>query len=112
MDIPVGFVAIDPRSPFVEHVGPVFRHADDPCRYGMRLRAHHGNRQGDGHGGLIFTFADFIIPAALRHGDDGAIWLTVNLGADYFAAARLGSGSKGRWTFFGRATASASPPAT
>jgi len=95
--IPDGFEAFDTGSRFVDHVGRLYRHRDEPGRYGIRVEAHHANRQGDAHGGLLFTFADYIIPDVIRAQPDGAgTWVTVNLGADYFSTARLGQWLEGR----------------
>ena len=92
IDVPEGFEPLFRSSPFLDLIGPLFyRKEGDGFVVGLRVLPKHANARGAAHGGLLLTMADVALgyrtafsqtpPAALT---------TVNITADFTAAARVG----------------------
>lgn len=94
---PAGFVRVAGGSAFTDLVGPFWekREAGRLWR-GIRIEARHGNRLGIAHGGLLLSFADVLLGAALRHAQDRPRpAVTVKLATDLMSAARVGDWLEG-----------------
>jgi uncharacterized protein (TIGR00369 family) len=92
IDVPEGFEPLFRSSPFLDLIGPLFyRKEGDGFVVGLRVLPKHANARGAAHGGLLLTMADVALgyrtafsqtpPAALT---------TINISADFTAAARVG----------------------
>jgi uncharacterized protein (TIGR00369 family) len=81
-------------SPFTERIGPLYisRRESAPV-LGLVVDAHHLNRAGRVHGGLLATVADVAVSrAAWDHVPDGATITTADLHIAY-----LGNVNAGAW---------------
>ena len=94
---PPGFVPVPAGgSGFAALVGPFYQKLEDGRLYrGLRLGAQHANRLGIAHGGLLLTFADALLGAAIRHAQGSRPAVTVKLSADLVTAARRGEWLEG-----------------
>ena len=92
IDVPKGFEPLFRTSPFLDLIGPLFyRREGDGFVVALRVLPKHANARGAAHGGLLLTLADVALgyrtafsqtpPAALT---------TINMTADFTAAARVG----------------------
>lgn len=90
MDVPEGFVPYEEQGPFLEHVGPVHVRADDLV-FGLRAEERHANHRGTIQGGLLSTFADFVLGRAIEaDAADGKERATVSLTVDFLKPAKPG----------------------
>ena len=80
MEIPPHFTPLS-TSPFSERIGPLYVNSRDPGPViGVRIEAHHANRAGRAHGGLLMTLADIALTRAAReHVPPGATLATADL---------------------------------
>ena len=91
MEIPPGFVPYDGQGPFLEHVGPVHVRDDGRLVFGLRAEERHTNHRGTIQGGLLSTFADFVLGRAIEaDADDGKDRATVSLTVDFLKPAQPG----------------------
>jgi uncharacterized protein (TIGR00369 family) len=92
MDVPDGFVPFEEQGPFLEHVGPVyFRPEGDSLVLGLRAAERHNNHRGTIQGGLLSTFADFVLGRAIEaDAEDGKDRATVSLTVDFLKPAKAG----------------------
>jgi acyl-coenzyme A thioesterase 13 len=91
-DAPPGFAPYEEQGPFLEHVGPVYCSGDaDGRRFGLRAEERHTNHRGTIQGGLLSTFADFVLGRAIEAdaGDDKDR-ATVSLTVDFLKPAQPG----------------------
>src|SRR3954465_3606787 len=81
MDVPAGFVVFEHQGPFLEHVGPVHvREGGGELVFGLRAEGRHANHRGTIQGGLLSTFADFVLGRAIEaDAEDGRDRATVSL---------------------------------
>ncbi len=89
---PEGFVPHDRKSPLTAPWEPLFvRRTDEAVVLGLQARPAHANGRGFVHGGLLMALADNAmgLTCAQKLGDDRSL-VTVNLGLDFLAAARMG----------------------
>ncbi|MFL5782310.1 MAG: PaaI family thioesterase [Thermoleophilaceae bacterium] len=89
---PHGFAPYDEQGPFLEHVGPIHCADDaDGRRFGLRAEERHTNHRGTIQGGLLSTFADFVLGRAIEAdaGDDKDR-ATVSLTVDFLKPAQPG----------------------
>jgi uncharacterized protein (TIGR00369 family) len=90
MDIPPGFEPYDGQGPFLEHVGPVHV-KNNELVFGLRAEERHTNHRGTIQGGLLSTFADFVLGRAIEaDADDGKDRATVSLTVDFLKPAQPG----------------------
>ena len=69
MDVPEGFAEFEPQGPFLEHIGPIqVRDGEDGPVFGLRAEERHTNHRGTIQGGLLSTFADFVLGRAIEAG--------------------------------------------
>lgn len=93
---PEPFVAHPRRSPLTTPWEPIFADIrDDRWVLAVEVREPHTNSRGNPHGGLIAALADNamglscgVMLARLKIASNGLV--TVSLGLDYLAAAKLG----------------------
>jgi len=92
MDVPDGFTTFDPQGPFLQHIGPVQVREEDGARvFGLRAEERHTNHRGTIQGGLLSTFADFVLGRAIGAGaDDDKDRATVSLTVDFLRPASPG----------------------
>ena len=94
MDAPEGFVPYEDQGPFLEHVGPVLvrEHTlDGGPVFGLRAEERHTNHRGTLQGGLLSSFADFVLGRAIEaDADDGRDRATVSLTVDFLKPAKPG----------------------
>ncbi|MCG8691500.1 MAG: PaaI family thioesterase [Minwuiales bacterium] len=89
---PAGFEPYGDRSPFLDRIGPLFQKdgVDGPV-FGLRILAHHANRRGMPHGGLLVTVADIALGKTAAWSTAPATpLLTASITVDFVGAARLG----------------------
>ena len=93
MTIPADFEQLT-ASPFSERIGPLYlSRRDDLPVVGLKVEAHHLNRAGRVHGGLLATVADIAVSrAAWDHVPEGATIATADLHIAY-----LGNVNAGAW---------------
>jgi uncharacterized protein (TIGR00369 family) len=93
VDVPAGFAPYEEQGPFLEHVGPIHvRSGDDGGRrFGLRAEQRHANHRGTIQGGLLSTFADFVLGRAIEaDADDDKDRATVSLTVDFLKPAQPG----------------------
>jgi acyl-coenzyme A thioesterase 13 len=92
MDVPDGFTTFDPQGPFLQHIGPVqVREEDGRPVFGLRAEERHTNHRGTIQGGLLSTFADFVLGRTIGAGaDDDKDRATVSLTVDFLRPASPG----------------------
>jgi uncharacterized protein (TIGR00369 family) len=96
VDAPPGFAPYEEQGPFLEHVGPI--HVSDGeagggggRRFGLRAEERHTNHRGTIQGGLLSTFADFVLGRAIEaDADDDKDRATVSLTIDFLKPASPG----------------------
>jgi uncharacterized protein (TIGR00369 family) len=90
--VPADFEPIT-ASPFSERIGPLYiKHESVPV-LGLEVEAHHLNRAGRVHGGLLATVADIALSrAAWDHVPEGSMIATADLHISY-----LGNVNEGAW---------------
>ncbi len=104
-DVPTGFELFQTTSPFNLHLGPYYaRVVDRSVTLGLRVAAHHCNRTGRLHGGMISTLADIAIGNNIglalsvdedfrdRRPDSSPSIATVSMSTDF-----TGSVKEGEW---------------
>jgi uncharacterized protein (TIGR00369 family) len=92
VNVPEGFAPYDEQGPFLEHVGPVHCAGDGgERRFGLRAEERHTNHRGTIQGGLLSTFADFVLGRAIEaDADDDKDRATVSLTVDFLKPAEPG----------------------
>ena len=89
-DTPDGFELSQTRAPFTSHNGPLFHKVtDDGFWRGFRVLDRHANSHGIVHGGMLMTFADGLLGAAVWR-ETGARAVTMRMGSDFVDMARPG----------------------
>src|SRR3954449_6540854 len=96
--VPAGYVPFEPQGPFLESVGPV--HVCDregELTFGLRAEERHTNHRGTIQGGLLSSFADFVLGRAIEaDADDDKDRATVSLTVDFLKPATPGDWIEGR----------------
>ena len=105
MDIPDEFELLETSSPFIAHVGPLYRRTtDDQTTLGLLIENSHCNSRGRLHGAMVCALADIALGqnVARAFADNGAFvdargaaipgvgMATVNLSTDFAGTARVG----------------------
>jgi uncharacterized protein (TIGR00369 family) len=98
MDVPEGFVPFPEQGPFLEYVGPIHvREGGDELVLGLRAEERHANHRGTVQGGLLSTFADFVLGRAIdADAEDDKPRATVSLTVDFIKPAKPGDWIEGR----------------
>ncbi|MBQ1541098.1 PaaI family thioesterase [Caulobacter sp. CCUG 60055] len=87
---PPGFLPSPSRGPFSAHNGPFFdREADEGFQRAFYALKRHCNGLGLVHGGMLTSFLDSLLAAAV-HRATGAACVTIHLSVDFLSMARAG----------------------
>jgi uncharacterized protein (TIGR00369 family) len=89
---PPGYEPWHQPSPFITHIGPLWRcERDGALVTAFRVLPHHANRRGWMHGGAVLAVVDVALGRAGEHATGRTVGLvTVSITHDYLGAARLG----------------------
>jgi len=88
---PPGFTPMTLADPFERHVGPVFeKTVAESRRFAIRIGEQHVNVRGILHGGMLATFADLALGAAVMDAAANAPSVTLSMQMQYLKPARLG----------------------
>jgi len=86
---PEGFAPMPLIDPFEIHVGPVFERSVNGARqFAIVIDDHHVNGRGILHGGMLATFADLALGAAVWDTTDKAPCVTLGMQMQYLRSAR------------------------
>jgi uncharacterized protein (TIGR00369 family) len=98
MGVPEGFVPFPEQGPFLEHIGPIHvREGDEELVLGLLTEERHANHRGTVQGGLLSTFADFVLGRAIdADAEDDKPRATVSLTVDFIKPAKPGDWIEGR----------------
>jgi len=98
MDVPAGFKPFPNQGPYLEYIGPIHvREDDDDLVLGLRAEERHANHRGTVQGGLLSTFADFVLGRAIdADAEDDKPRATVSLTVDFLKPAKPGDWIEGR----------------
>ena len=98
MTPPEGFKTWENQGPFLEHIGPIYVREDgDDFVLGLQTEDHHANHRGTIQGGLLSTFADFVLGRAIdADAEDDKPRATVSLTVDFLKPAKPGDWIEGR----------------
>jgi uncharacterized protein (TIGR00369 family) len=93
-----GFTPWENQGPFLEYVGPIHvRGEGDDMVFGLQTEERHANHRGTIQGGLLSTFADFVLGRAIdADADDDKPRATVSLTVDFLKPAKPGDWIEGR----------------
>lgn len=82
---------------FEELVGPLYWRRDDggAVRYGFRAAARHANPRGVVHGGMLMSFADYVLGSTVWVAVEKRPCATASLNCDFLAAAQVGDWIEG-----------------
>ena len=97
MSVPDGFVPWDNQGPFLEYIGPIYvREDEDGLTLGLLAEDRHANHRGTVQGGLLSTFADFVLGRAIdADAEDDKPRATVSLTVDFLKPAKPGDWIEG-----------------
>ena len=98
MDVPDGFEPYPNAGPFLEHIGPIhIREDDEELVLGVLAEERHTNHRGTVQGGLLSTFADFVLGRAIdADAEDEKPRATVSLTVDFLKPAKPGDWIEGQ----------------
>jgi acyl-coenzyme A thioesterase 13 len=97
MGVPDGFEPWENQGPFLEYIGPIHvRQDDDGLTLGLLAEDRHANHRGTVQGGLLSTFADFVLGRAIdADAEDDKPRATVSLTVDFLKPAKPGDWIEG-----------------
>ncbi|HEX3809809.1 MAG TPA: PaaI family thioesterase [Rhizomicrobium sp.] len=91
MRAPQGFSETELVDPFELFVGPVFdRTSGEGRRFVFRVDERHVNMRGVLHGGMLMTFADLSLGAAVWDATDHAPCVTLNMQTHFLKPGHAG----------------------
>lgn len=91
MTPPAGYTKAELVDPFEIHVGPVFERVDNGARrFLLIVDERHVNGRGVVHGGMLMTFADLALGAAVWDATDRAPVVTIGMQSQFLKSARAG----------------------
>ena len=98
MTPPEGFEPYANQGPYLEDVGPIHvKQANGDLTFGLQAEERHANHRGTVQGGLLSTFADFVLGRAIEaDADDDKPRATVSLTVDFLKPAKPGDWIEGR----------------
>ena len=97
--MPTAFRAYARTSPYLDLVGPVYQHRDDPAVIGLELDERHTNSRGFCHAGVLVALADTIMGHTIeRAASPPSRLVTVTLTTDFISTARIGDWLQGQAT--------------
>ncbi|MZR30559.1 PaaI family thioesterase [Sneathiella litorea] len=91
LPVPEGFEVVAGKGPFTELNGPFFEKivSKDKVIRAFRVEERHLNSIKIIHGGMLMTFADSALAAAVRH-VGGRPSVTIKMNSEFLAPAREG----------------------
>ena len=97
MSVPDGFVPWENQGPYLEYIGPIYvKNGDDGHTLGLLAEERHANHRGTVQGGLLSTFADFVLGRAIdADAEDDKPRATVSLTVDFLKPAKPGDWIEG-----------------
>lgn len=97
MTAPDGFTPWDDQGPFLEYIGPIHvRGEGAEMIFGLQAEDRHANHRGTVQGGLLSTFADFVLGRAIdADAEDDKPRATVSLTVDFLKPAKPGDWIEG-----------------
>jgi acyl-coenzyme A thioesterase 13 len=101
-NIPEGFAPYSQPSPFLDRIGPIYeRRSADSVVFGLLVLAHHCNRRGIAHGGLLVTLADVALGKTAEWLNDPPVrLLTTSIAYDFMGNGKLGDWIEARTDFY------------
>ena len=79
-----------------DYIGPFFFYVDgDIIHTAFRVQEHHCNAHGSVHGGVLMTFADYLLCLAAHSGDSESV-ATISCNSEFIAPAWCGDLVLGR----------------
>lgn len=98
MAAPDGFTPWDDQGPFLEYIGPIHVRGEGAAMiFGLQAEDRHANHRGTVQGGLLSTFADFVLGRAIEaDAEDDKARATVSLTVDFLKPAKPGDWIEGR----------------
>jgi len=88
---PDGYTETKLVDPFEIFVGPVFERRENGARrFAFVIDERHVNMRGVLHGGMLMTFADLALGAAVWDATDNAPCVTLNMQTQFLKSARAG----------------------
>ena len=93
IEIPPGYEILRNDMGFSQHVGPFYvRKPKDGCTlaFGLRAQAHHANRGGVVHGGMLVSFMDHALGAICFASAGRRPCSTISLDCNFVSPARPG----------------------
>jgi uncharacterized protein (TIGR00369 family) len=97
MTPPEGFEPYDNQGPYLEYVGPIHvKGSGTDMMFGLQAEDRHANHRGTVQGGLLSTFADFVLGRAIEaDAEDDKPRATVSLTVDFLKPAKPGDWIEG-----------------
>ncbi len=92
MTTPGSFEPYGRTSRYLDLIGPLLQHRDDPSTVALLTDERHTNSRGIVHGGLLVAIADTIMGHAAERVGQGRRVVTASLTTDFVGAA-----PGGRW---------------
>ena len=98
MNADLAFVPYRRTSRYLDLIGPLFEHRDEPAIVGLTLDERHTNSRGMVHAGLLVALADTVMGHNIERALDGPRVVTVSLTTDFVGSAQAGDWIEGRAT--------------
>lgn len=87
MTVPGSFQPYIRTSRYLDIIGPLLQHRDDPSTVGLLTDDRHTNSRGFVHGGLLVAIADTVMGHAAERAGQGRRVVTASLTTDFMGAA-------------------------
>lgn len=89
--LPPGYRETKLVDPFEIYVGPVYEAGEGAARrFALPLDSRHVNMRGVIHGGMLMTYADLTLGAAVWDATDNAACVTMNMQTQFLKPAKEG----------------------
>ncbi|HET7335828.1 MAG TPA: PaaI family thioesterase [Rhizomicrobium sp.] len=91
MSAPPGYHETSLSDPFELYTGPMYETGEGAGRrFAFRVGEQHVNKRGALHGGMLMTFADMALGAAVWDATDRAPSVTMNMQTQFLKPAKVG----------------------
>ena len=91
MTLPEGFVYNQGHDQCEDHIGPFYyREAETGREYAFLAESHHENVTGTVHGGVLMSFADYVLCMEATDNYREEDCVTVSFSCDFVSAAAIG----------------------
>jgi acyl-coenzyme A thioesterase 13 len=96
LNAPEGWVAYQRPSRYLQLIGPLYEHTNDPSAVRILVDERHTNARGFLHAGLLVAIADTIMGHTIQRAvPDGPAVVTVSLTTDFTGSAHTGDWLEG-----------------